>query len=71
MADEFNGIDTRSEILRIISQVSPISDENGLRRSEAAANMTLRRKRVVHPIGGARVGQTWEGSVSRTDDSGY
>jgi MGT family glycosyltransferase len=48
MADEFNGIDTRSEILRIISQVSPISDENGLRRSEAAANKTLRRKKVAH-----------------------
>jgi hypothetical protein len=48
MADEFDGIDTRSEILRIISQVSHISDENGLRRSEAAANKTLRRKRVVH-----------------------
>jgi MGT family glycosyltransferase len=48
MADEFDGIDTRSEILRIISQVSPISDENGLRRSEAAANKTLRRKKVAH-----------------------
>jgi UDP:flavonoid glycosyltransferase YjiC (YdhE family) len=32
MADEFDGIDTRSEILRIIRQVSRISDENGLRR---------------------------------------
>jgi MGT family glycosyltransferase len=48
MADEFDGIDTRSEILRIISQVSHISDENGLRRSEAAANKILRRKRVMH-----------------------
>jgi UDP:flavonoid glycosyltransferase YjiC (YdhE family) len=45
MADEFNGIDTRSEILRIISQVSPISDD-GLRRGEAAANKTLRCKKV-------------------------
>src|ERR1700716_3384185 len=47
MDDKFNGIDTRSEILRIVSQVSHISDDNGLRRSEAAANKTLRRKRVV------------------------
>jgi len=37
MADEFDGIDTRSEILGIVSQVSHISDENGLRRGEAAA----------------------------------
>src|SRR5580658_2962328 len=28
MADEFNGIDTRSEILRIVSQVSHISNDN-------------------------------------------
>jgi UDP-glucoronosyl and UDP-glucosyl transferase len=48
MADEFDGIDTRSEILRIVSQVSHISDENGLRRGEAAANKTLRRKKVAH-----------------------
>jgi UDP:flavonoid glycosyltransferase YjiC (YdhE family) len=47
MADEFDGIDTRSEILRIISQVSHISDD-GLRRSEAAANKTLRCKKVAH-----------------------
>ena len=26
---------------------------------------------LVPTIGGARVAQTWEGSVSRTDDSGY
>jgi MGT family glycosyltransferase len=32
MADEFDGIDTRSEILRIVSQVSHISDDNGWRR---------------------------------------
>ena len=37
MADAFAEIDTRSEILRIVSQVSPNSDENGLRRSEAVA----------------------------------
>jgi hypothetical protein len=48
MADEFGGIDTRSEILRIFSQVSHISDENGLRRGEAAANKTIRRKKVAH-----------------------
>ena len=48
MADEFDGIDARSEILRIVSQVSHISDENGLRRGEAPANKTLRRKKVVH-----------------------
>jgi UDP:flavonoid glycosyltransferase YjiC (YdhE family) len=48
MADEFDGIDTRSEILRIVSQVSHISDDNGLRRDEAAANKTLRRKKVAH-----------------------
>jgi hypothetical protein len=35
MADEFDGIDTRSEILRIVSQVSHISDENGLRRGRS------------------------------------
>ena len=38
MADEFDAIDTRSEILRIVSQVSHISDEDGLRRSEVAEN---------------------------------
>ena len=48
MADEFDRIDTRSEILRIVSQVSHISDDNVLRRGEAAANKTLRRKKVVH-----------------------
>lgn len=47
MADEFDGIDTRSEILRIIGQVSPISDD-GLRRGEAAANKTFRCKKVAH-----------------------
>jgi UDP:flavonoid glycosyltransferase YjiC (YdhE family) len=38
MADEFDRIDTRSEILRIVSQVSHISDEDGLRRSAVAEN---------------------------------
>jgi MGT family glycosyltransferase len=32
MADEFAAIDTRSEVLRIVSQVLHISDEDGLRR---------------------------------------
>jgi UDP:flavonoid glycosyltransferase YjiC (YdhE family) len=31
MADEFAGIDTRSEIFRIVGQVSRLSDEDGLR----------------------------------------
>jgi UDP:flavonoid glycosyltransferase YjiC (YdhE family) len=35
MAKEFNGIDTRSEILRIVGQVSHVSDEGGLRKSRA------------------------------------
>jgi hypothetical protein len=38
MAEEFDEIDTRSEILRIVSQVLPISDKNGLRRGEVAEN---------------------------------
>jgi MGT family glycosyltransferase len=35
MAGEFNAIDTRSEILRIVGQVSHVSDEGGLRKSRA------------------------------------
>jgi UDP:flavonoid glycosyltransferase YjiC (YdhE family) len=38
MAEEFDGIDTRSEILRIVSRVSHISDEDGLRRGAVAKN---------------------------------
>src|ERR1700720_1850574 len=38
MADEFAGIDTRSAILRIVSQVLQISNEDGLRRSAVAEN---------------------------------
>ncbi len=38
MAEEFDEIDTRSEILRILSQVSHISSEDGLRRGEVAEN---------------------------------
>jgi MGT family glycosyltransferase len=38
MADEFDRIDTRSEILRIVSQVSHMPDEDGLRRGEVAEN---------------------------------
>ncbi len=37
MADEFNNIDTRSEVLRIVGQVSHPSDEDGLRRDKVAA----------------------------------
>jgi hypothetical protein len=36
MAEEFAGINTRSEILRIVSQVSHISAEDGLRRRVVA-----------------------------------
>jgi MGT family glycosyltransferase len=43
MADEFNGIDTRAEILRIVSQVSRQSDEDGLRRGEVAETRALGR----------------------------
>src|SRR5258708_2807243 len=38
MADEFNGIDTQSEILRIVSQVSHDLDMDGLRRGVVAKN---------------------------------
>jgi hypothetical protein len=41
MADEFDAINTRSEILRIVSQVSHISAEDGLRRSEIAENKSI------------------------------
>ena len=42
MADEFAGIDTRSEILRIVSQVSHISNDVGLRRGSMAAKQGRR-----------------------------
>ena len=42
MAEEFDGIDTRSEILRIVSQVSHISN-NSLRRSAVAENKTTEK----------------------------
>jgi UDP:flavonoid glycosyltransferase YjiC (YdhE family) len=42
MAEEFDGIDTRSEILRIVNQVSHISDEDGLRRGAVAENKSTR-----------------------------
>jgi UDP:flavonoid glycosyltransferase YjiC (YdhE family) len=38
MADEFAEIDTRSEILRIVSEVSHISAKGGLRPGEVAEN---------------------------------
>ena len=39
MADEFDGIDTRSEILRIVGEVSNLSAANGARRSGAAVEL--------------------------------
>ena len=36
IAEEFRAIDTRSEILRIISQVSPVANENHLPRGKVA-----------------------------------
>jgi UDP:flavonoid glycosyltransferase YjiC (YdhE family) len=38
MAEEFDGIDTRSEIFRIVGQVSRLSDEDGLRPGAVAEN---------------------------------
>jgi UDP:flavonoid glycosyltransferase YjiC (YdhE family) len=43
MAEEFGGIDTRSEILRIVSQVTRGSDQHGLRRDYAMAADQRRR----------------------------
>jgi MGT family glycosyltransferase len=44
MADEFGRIDTRSEILRILSEVSKVSNEPGLRRGDVmAGNIQARR----------------------------
>jgi hypothetical protein len=43
-ADEFGGIDTRSEILRIIGQVSHTSKQDGLRRGDT---MTVPQRRGV------------------------
>src|SRR5262249_50764973 len=43
LADEFNGIDTRSEILRIVGEVvARRSDEDGLRLRESAENASPR-----------------------------
>jgi hypothetical protein len=44
MADEFGGIDTRSEVLRIVSQISHASKEGGLWRGNT---MTVNRARRV------------------------
>jgi len=41
MAEELDEIDTRSEILRIVSQVSHIPDQDGLRRSAVAENNSI------------------------------
>jgi len=46
MADEFGGIDTRSEVLRIVSQLAHSSNEDGLRRGDASA--ATQRRRVGH-----------------------
>jgi UDP:flavonoid glycosyltransferase YjiC (YdhE family) len=43
MADEFGRIDTRSEILRILSEVSKVSNEPGLRRGDVMAGIQARR----------------------------
>jgi UDP:flavonoid glycosyltransferase YjiC (YdhE family) len=43
MADEFGGIDTRSEILRIVGQVSQISDDDGCCGAESRKIGALRR----------------------------
>jgi hypothetical protein len=42
MAEEFDEIDTQSEILRIVNQVSYISDEDGLRRGAVTENKSTR-----------------------------
>ena len=39
MAEEFKAIDTRSEILRIVGQVSHTADEDSLRRGQAAVKV--------------------------------
>jgi len=44
MAAEFGGIDTRSEVLRIVSQISHASNEGGLWRGNT---MTVNRARRV------------------------
>jgi MGT family glycosyltransferase len=43
MAAEFAGIDTRSEIIRIVSQVVRISEENGVRRRGTMENKSTLR----------------------------
>ena len=44
MADEFSRIDTRSEIIRIITQASRVSDQDGLPRGEAMLANRARRR---------------------------
>lgn len=46
MADEFNDIDTRSEVLRILRQVSHPSDEGDLRRDKVGAEKKRALRRV-------------------------
>jgi MGT family glycosyltransferase len=49
MADEFGGIDTRSEILRIVGQVSQISDDDGLRRRSGVAEESRKIRALRRP----------------------
>ena len=44
MADEFGGIDTRSEILQIVSQVLQSPDEDGLRLRDVADDKSIRAR---------------------------
>jgi MGT family glycosyltransferase len=48
MADEFKGIDTRSEVLRIVSHVSQISDDDGLRRAVSHKTRAQARLNADH-----------------------
>jgi hypothetical protein len=44
MADEFSRIDTRSEILRIITQASRVSDQDGLPRGDTMPANRARKR---------------------------
>jgi UDP:flavonoid glycosyltransferase YjiC (YdhE family) len=50
MAAEFGGIDTRSEILRIVSQASDISDRDGLPRADVAERKSAEADLNLVPI---------------------
>jgi UDP:flavonoid glycosyltransferase YjiC (YdhE family) len=47
MADEFRGIDTRSEILRIVDQVVHATDENDLEQHKASDNQDAWRNAKI------------------------